>query len=66
MRMRRILAFVMALILTFSTFGSASITGYASPANGVDVETVTVTEEGTEESSVDVADEEDVAVIESS
>lgn len=66
MLMRRILAFVMALILTFSTFGSASITGYASPANGADVEMVTVTEEGMEESSVDVAEEEDVIITESS
>ena len=65
MRMRRILAFVMALILTCSTFGSASITGYAAPTDGVDNETATVTVEDTEESSADVADG-DAIVVESS
>lgn len=65
MRMRRFLAFVMALILTCSTFGSASITGYAAPTDSVEVETVTVADEGTEESSVAVADEEEAIVVES-
>ena len=57
MRMRRILAFVMALILTCSAFGSASITGYAAPIDGVETETVTVTDEDTEETVASVDDE---------
>lgn len=57
MRMRRILAFVMAMILTCSTFGSASITGYAAPTDGVEVETVSVTEEDTEEDTEESSEE---------